>query len=72
MFTLITDNEEFKLNTVEEVVVKANEIAKANGCATTFDLEVEEENIYFGFTTLGYIPVTEVERWIEEEREVIK
>ena len=67
MFTLITDTNEYTLNTIEEVVAKAN--ALANNQLTSFDLECEEKNIYFGFMTKGQVTVKQMKEWIEEETE---
>lgn len=65
MFTLITDTNEYTLNTIEEVVNKAN--ALANGTMTSFDLDYNKEDIYFGFTTEGHLTITQMKVWIEEE-----
>ena len=67
MFTLITDTNEYKLNTIEEVVDMANTLA--NGTMTSFDLEYSKEDIYFGFTTEGHLTITQMKAWIEEELE---
>lgn len=67
MFTLITDTEEYTLNTIAEVVDKANTLAQ--GTMTSFDLECLEGSIYFGFSTEGHLTTKQMREWLEEELE---
>ena len=68
MLTLITDTNEYTLNTIEKVVSKANELAA--GKMTSFDLDCVKEDVYFGFMTRGqegHLTVNMIKEWIKEE-----
>lgn len=67
MFTLITTDNEYKFDTIEELTDKANELAIAAGQRTSFDLEYSEKDVYFGFNSEGHLTAETVKEWIREE-----
>lgn len=69
MMTLITDTNEYTFNTREEVVAKANELALEAKEYVTFDYE--EDDVYFGFGSCGYLTIETFNSYVEEEKELL-